>query len=349
MFLTWYSPIRLTFFVLLIVFVLSPGSVYTKGFEEVDLSLRLPAALSRFSSYADVAAVGGASAGSKWASSINPASITWEKIPGRYHLSLSPQYSIILFDEGTNLHVTAESITWDARQFGTIQLALAQGFSNHKTTRQDLKFGYDLDYAQIQWARHVTQDWALGGNFNFAYSKLQFDMGPLEVVKNKGESYDLRIGTLYKAMDKLLVGLVLDYGVSPGRTTLYDYSGVGPNRIRTKDTTYQFISRAGASYEYKKDSAFYFDYQFGWFSNDTGTLRVHRFLTGIDHQVFQPLFIRSGIGLDTKGNIALTCGIGIYPSKEFSIDIGYQFNMFPELIPEFGRSNLFTISIGIIF
>ena len=75
MFLTWHSPIRLTFLVLLIILVLWPGSVYTKGFEEVDLSLRFPAALSRFSSYADVAAVGGASAGSKWGSSINPASI----------------------------------------------------------------------------------------------------------------------------------------------------------------------------------------------------------------------------------------------------------------------------------
>ena len=65
---------------------------YADGFDEKDFSLRFPAALSRFSSYADVAATGGASAGSKWQSSVNPASIAWQSIAGRDHLSLSPQH-----------------------------------------------------------------------------------------------------------------------------------------------------------------------------------------------------------------------------------------------------------------
>jgi len=63
---------------------------YADGLDNKDFSLRFPAALSRFSSYADVAATGGASAGSKWQSSVNPAATAWQSIPGSYHLLLNP-------------------------------------------------------------------------------------------------------------------------------------------------------------------------------------------------------------------------------------------------------------------
>ncbi len=96
------------------------------GFDDKDFSLRFPAALSRFSSYADVAASGGASAGSKWQTSVNPASIAWQSIAGRYHVSFNPQYSQIIFQEGAVLHVISESVTNDFEKFGTFQAALAQ-------------------------------------------------------------------------------------------------------------------------------------------------------------------------------------------------------------------------------
>ena len=109
---------------LLIALACLENNAYADGFDDKDFSLRFPAALSRYSSYADVAATGGASAGSKWQSSVNPASTGWQSIPSRYHFTLSPQYSSIIFREGTILHVIAESVTKDFEEFGTFQVGL---------------------------------------------------------------------------------------------------------------------------------------------------------------------------------------------------------------------------------
>jgi hypothetical protein len=47
--------------------------------------------------------------------------------------------------------------------------------------------------------------------------------------------------------------------------------------------------------------------------------------------------------------ISPTVGLGFYPSDAASIDVVFQSNMFPELIPEFGRSSTFGISAALTF
>jgi len=321
---------------------------YADGFDDKDFSLRFPAALSRFSSYADVAATGGASAGSKWQSSVNPASIAWQSIVGRYHLSLSPQYSSIIFQEGTVLHVISESVTKDFEKFGTFQATLAQVRSNDSDTRQGIKFSYDMDYMQAQWGKRFTDDFALGGNFNYSSSEVTNKIDAAKLADSSSDSYGFRIGTLYRITEKLLGGLVADYSQSPSKTTYYDIFGLGTGDVLVKDTTKQLTLRAGPSYEYRKDSTVSLDYQYSSFENDTGKLEVHRMFAGIDHRIVDALFVRGGFALDNKGNTAWTCGLGIYPLKELSIDVGYQYNMFPEIQSEFGRSHLLTISISVI-
>jgi hypothetical protein len=314
-----------------------------------DFSLRFPAALSRFSSYGDVAGVGGASAGSKWSSSINPASLAWLGIPSRYKTEISPQYSQICFDNGAKLHVTTETLAVDWGDWGVFQPSIAQVWSNTSTTRQGLDFGYEMDYAQMQWAKRISKDWSLGGAFNFTKSKIDLDAGPFDVADSHSESYGFRAGALTRVTDKLLFGTVLDYAFSPGRTTQFDFMHTGMGDVRTEDTTHQFLLRPGVSYEYATDSSINFDYQFGSFFNDTGTLNVNRFYTGMDHRICKWLFARAGTNLDTEGNCAWTTGIGIYPTDWFTIDIGYQHNAFPEVKKEFGNAQLVTLSVGIRF
>jgi hypothetical protein len=106
--------------------------------------------------------------------------------------------------------------------------------------------------------------------------------------------------------------------------------------------------RTGPSYEYKKDSTVNLDYQYSSFRNDTGRMQVHRLFAGIDHRIIDALFVRGGFALDHKGNTSWTGGLGIYPLKQLSIDVGYQYNMFPEIQAEFGRSHLLTISMSVI-
>jgi len=325
--------------------------VLARGFEDESLTLRLPAAFSRFATYGDVAGLGGASAGSKWSSSVNPASVAWESVPGDLHLVFSPQYSTLAFENGSRLDVCAEAFTWDLGEFGVIQPSLAQVRSNTATTRQGLDFRMDMDYAQVQWAKRFGDDWALGANLNFTKSETRYDLGPLDldVSESSGETYGFRLGTLHRPAPRLLAGLVFDYAFSPGRTTLFDFMGTGVGDVRVKDTTHQYVLRPGVSYEYDKDSAVYADYQYGAFRDESGGLEVHRFYVGVDHRVYDWLFLRGGTAMDVRGNTAWAVGLGIYPSERVSIDVGYQQDMFPELEPEFGRSKTLTISVSITF
>ena len=79
-----------------------------------------------------------------------------------------------------------------------------------------------------------------------------------------------------------------------------------------------------------------------------GTMEVHRLFAGIDHRIIDALFVRGGLALDNNGNTSWTGGLGIYPLKQLSVDVGYQYDMYPEIQSEFGRSQLLTISIGVI-
>jgi len=324
---------------------------YAQGFDDKDFSLRFPAALSRFSSYADVAATGGASAGSKWQSSINPASTAWQSIQGSNNLSLSPQYSQILFQEGTVLHVISESITKDFDNFGTFQVSFAQIRSNERAIRAplpDYRFSYDMDYIQIQWGKRVSDDLALGGNFNYSSSEVTTKFVSETHTLTSSTNYNFRVGTLYRVTNNLLGGIVVDYSESPSTMTVYDIFGSGIGDVNVEDRTKQFTLRVGPSYEYSKNSTVNVDYQYISLKNDTGNMEVHRMFAGADHRIVDALFVRGGFALDNHGNISWTGGLGIYPFKQLSIDIGYQYNMFPEIQAEFGRSHLMTISISVI-
>jgi len=318
------------------------------AYGDKDLSLRLPAALSRFASYGDVAAVGGASAGSKWSSSINPAAVGWLRIPSRFGADLSPQYSMVCFDNGTKMHVGTASATFDLKEWGSFQPTFAGAHSNVRPARGGLDFEYEMEYYQFQWGRRLGK-LGFGLNFNYSLSELEFELGPWRVSKSRSETYGLRVGTLYEVIDKVLAGLVLDYSESKGRTVMYDFMGFGVGDIKSHDTTRQYGLRPGVSFEYKKDSAILFDYQYARFSNETGRLRAHRFYFGVDHELVKGLYLRGGMNFDARGNTAFACGLGVYPSDWFTVDVGYQHSMFPELEPEFGRAHTLTISVGLRF
>ena len=97
------------------------------------------------------------------------------------------------------------------------------------------------------------------------------------------------------------------------------------------------------------DLTLYADYQFATFEDDTGRLTVHRFYVGADQTVTEGLYARLGTAVDTEGNVSLAAGLGIAPSETVYIDIAYQYDVFPELEPEFGRADLFSIGLTVLF
>ena len=152
-----------------------------------------------------------------------------------------------------------------------------------------------------------------------------------------------------QVLERLRWGAVFDYGFAPSRTTLYDFLGTGIGDVVFHDTGYQYLLRPGIAWEYQKDSAIYCDYQLAAFVDGTGQLIISRFMLGIDHQVMKGFFVRSGVALDDYGSAGWSAGVGVYPSKKFTIDLAYQYDMFPELHPEFRRSQTLALSLGFAF
>jgi len=324
-----------------------PAFAQVKGSDP--FSLRLPAALGRFSPYADVAGVGNASAASKWSSSANPASAAWLDWPEGQHVALTPQYSTIGFSDGPRLNVTSEAANFDLGKWGRLQPALAQVRSNEGRTRQDLDFDFDLDRYQLNWGKKLSDDWAVGAGFQYSRSHAYFDLGPIDVSKSSSDSYGFTLGTLNRLCGNLLGGVVAQYSFSRDRTVMYGIPQFAIDETHERDTTHELTIRPGLSYEYAKDSTVVLDYQFGSYFNHEGDIAVHRFFTGVDHRVWDWLFVRGGLAMDSRAHTGWTCGVGIYPCKNVTLDIAYQYNMFPEVRHEFGRSQTITLSLGISF
>jgi hypothetical protein len=333
--------------VILISFHSNDG--HAGGFDNFDFSLRFPAALSRFSPYADVAGVGGASAASKWQSSINPAGMAWEAMPAGTHFTASPQFSTVGFDAGTRLNVFTESLTADAAEAGRFLVSAAQVRSNNATDRSGLDYAFDLDLGQVAWGKRFSPQWAAGFAFTYDRSHTKFNMEPLEVSHTGDETYSAKLGVHYLASPGLHLGLVFEQAVTSSNTDYFDISGTGTGTIRVQDTTWQTIVRPGIAYEYAPQSTIYADYQLGNFSNSTGTMTVNRFFAGIEQKIFEGVFLRVGSNADAFGNIGWTAGVGFYPTPAISLDFGFQDNNFPELEDEFGRSRTFAFSGSISF
>ncbi|MCE9591563.1 MAG: DUF481 domain-containing protein [Planctomycetes bacterium] len=325
------------------------ASAPAEDFGGHDFTLRFPAAISRFSSYADVAAGGNAQAASEWSSSVNPASAAWPQ-DKQFKNGFAPQFTAITFQEGTDLYVVSEAVTLDAGDWGVFLPAAAQIRSNEEDDSTGTQFGFDADYGQIQWGKMISPDLAIGANFNFTSSQTKFDISDTELARTNSETYGFRLGAVHQTFEKVRTGVVFDYAFAPSRTEIRDIFGLGIGTQHINDTTHQFLLRPGIAWEYAKGCDFYFDYQGGVFFNDTGTLWVHRFGAGVDHALIEKiLFLRGGVVIDTEGTVSGTTGFGVSLGDRVSLDFAYQYNMFPEIRSEFGPAQTFTVSLSIAF
>lgn len=336
---------------LLLLASMTPG-VCRAELADYDFSLRFPAAISRFASYADVAAMGNAQAATEWSSSINPAAAAWPHADRKYRDSFAPQYTSIAFDSGSRLHVASEALTFDTGDRGVFLPAAAQIFSNHAADRNGVGFKFDAKFFQLQWGKLVQADTAVGANVSATLSDSRYDVAGNQIARSRGESYSVRVGALRKVAAGLRVGVVAEAGWAPARTDVwfFDPAANRGDALRVRDTTRNALVRTGVAWEYCPGSTFAVDYQGGVFDNDSGRFRVHRFPVGIEHMVVKDiLFARAGVTLDTRGNAATTAGIGLSLGLRTSLDMAYQHGMFPELRPEFGAAKTYTVSLAFAF
>ncbi|HUT35443.1 MAG TPA: hypothetical protein VNE39_18285 [Planctomycetota bacterium] len=318
-------------------------------YSEKDFGLRLASAFIRFT---EVSVAGGQTVANRLSSAINPASVAWTPLPFKWGVIPAGYYSQVDLDNGTRVHVSGESVTWDTKRWGVIQPTLSQIRANRETTRQGLVFNYDVDIAQVQWGKRWG-DWAFGVALNYARANVAFDMptpvGKLRVSDTDAKSYRVRLGALHKPADKWLLGLVMEYGTAPYRGTAIAMTPFGPIPVKLEGTQQQAILRPGVSYEYAPLSTAYFDYQLGHYWSERGTLNHHLFTAGVDHRLLQPLFVRAAVSADARGNVATTVGIGVFFSRYASLDLSCHRHPLPELRPEFGQADVVQAVFNVRF
>ncbi len=308
-------------------------------YDRYDFSLRLPAAFSRFSSYASVTANGNAQAASEWSSSINPASAAWPHLGLPYANNGSAQFSALRFAEGTDVYVVAEAAVLDANEWGVFVPVAAQVRSDHEPTSAGPGFEFEADYCQAQWGQLLADDWAVGANFNYMATDTRFDVSGTPLARTRSDAYDFRLGVLHRPLDALRAGLTVDYGWAPAWTDRFDAFGLGTGTVRSKDVTQRVLVRPGLVWQYVPHGNLSVDYQGGVFWNDTGTLWVHRFPIGLEYWLVPR-------GWVARMGTTVTAGTGMAIGKRIFVNLAYQYGMFPELHPEFGSAQTFALSVA---
>jgi hypothetical protein len=325
------------------------AAIAGSDYSDKDFAVRLPPAFLRFT---EVATMGGETVANRMSSAINPASTAWLELPGDLGVVLAPYYSPVMFDNGTNLHVIGESATVKAGWLGVIQPTISQVRSNKATMNNGMTFDYTVDSYQVQWGKRSGQ-WAGGAMFNFARAEVKQDNAMGIHAKGVAESYRWRFGGLYEPVEKWLLGAIFEYGFQPYRSRTevpgMPQYGIPPRTLYDRGVQHQFVFRPGVSYEYSPLSSVFLDYQFGYFRNPEDNLHSHRFTAGVDHRLLEWLFIRGNVGLDVRGNVGLGGGLSIFPAKWCSLDLGYKYDVLPELHPDFGRSHTIQVAFNVRF
>lgn len=317
----------------------------SQSYEEEGFGLRLAPAFIQF---IDVSAMGGETVANRYSSAVNPASADWESLGEGKTAVLAPYFSQVRFDTGTHINVYGESVTLDIGEWGTIQPTLSQVRSNTETDRQGVGFDYEVDSAQVQWARRF-EDWAVGANLNYADAQVVRTLGPLALADSDARNWRLRLGVLHQPADPWLLGMIVEYGHGDYRAEGVMPTPLGPVPYVMRDRLHQFIFRPGASYEYADRSTVYADCQYGRFWDDTGRLRTHRLTVGVDHRLCRWIWVRGSTNCDWRGNTGVSAGLSMFMSRSCGLDVGYRHNVLPELNPEFGRSNILQATFNLRF
>lgn len=253
-------------------------------FEREDFTLRFSAALSRLSTFADVAGQGGASAASVRSTSVNPAALVWRPIRdprGALLSAASVQYNGLFFARGTELTAASESLNYYPAQDWALKFSATQLRSNEEPVRQGPLFEFDLNAWRIDIGHRfasVRHPFALGLQLAYSQSETnavlpagEYPVGPgaaklpfrkQPVRDSDRQSFSVRFGwqisvlpVVDAADDRLLAGVVIDYANHPTKLGTFHaapaIAGVTQDAPDTERVTFQqLLVRGGVAWKY---------------------------------------------------------------------------------------------------
>ncbi len=172
-------------------------------FDSEAFALRYTAALSRLSTYPDVAGQAGASAASLRSTSVNPAALSWLPIPngngapGFKRFALSAQYTGLFFDRGTDIWATTQSLNiYPSREFA-IKLAVTQLRSNEDRTREGAIFETDTNAYRVDFSWYFDRPehpFSVGLQLSYSQSETNFSRPPVTFQTPRGPlSFDRQV------------------------------------------------------------------------------------------------------------------------------------------------------------
>lgn len=182
---------------LLLLGLLSATPLRAGDFQTEEFALRFSAALSRLSTYPDVAAQGGSSVASLRSTSINPAALAWRpiyrtsendpktgptnsKAAPFYNYAASAQYNGISFDRGLDMWAATESFAFQSAANWAVKFSASQLRSNEGEMRPDGKmrpatlFEFDINVFRLDLARRFETEkfpFSLGVQLSYSQSE----------------------------------------------------------------------------------------------------------------------------------------------------------------------------------
>ncbi len=146
-------------------------------FESEDFALRFSAAISRASTYSDVAGQGGASAASVRSTSINPAALAWRPLrdaqgqPLRF--ALSEQFTGLSFQRGTKLWANTESLNFYPTADFAMKFSSTQLRGNEARIRSGALFEFDANSYRLDLARRFDGEHTSSLGLQLSYAQTE--------------------------------------------------------------------------------------------------------------------------------------------------------------------------------
>jgi hypothetical protein len=150
-------------------------------FEIEPFTLRYTAALSRISTYPDVAGQAGASVASLRSTSVNPAALAWYALldekgnPLRF--ALSAQYTGLYFNRGTDIWANTQSLNFYWTKNFAMKFAVTELRSNEERARNGAIFETDTNAYRLDlsWRfDHAEHPSSVGLQLNYSQSETNF-------------------------------------------------------------------------------------------------------------------------------------------------------------------------------
>jgi len=296
---------------------------------------------------ADVAGMGNCWVALPNFSANNPANVA---AGDPFRSGVSYLYGLIAFERGPNLNVHIGSASM-ALPKGVLQLNLSNAHSGFAGTamEMDAKFSY-VPTIELMYGVKVGENLFresdklfLGAGGSLSMAKMNFATAGENIFVSRSRGFQVKTGFLYQPMKGLNFGGMYAYSrdQNDDRELLISEEDGSMSWAgkRSNSDVHQF--RLGASYQVLPRLLLAADYQ----HMNIGHVKRDQYFVGAEFYVVKEA-LAVYVGCANGGP---TAGVGFYPSKNLGLNVAYGHNLFSDLNPHLGRSQMVSAMVFVQF